>query len=141
MVCKFDFIFLLCCRRLRGTLEELLVFIWSEGPLEFIDASDVLKPFTEYEYKVTAHNSQGSASSSWSSVLTLEAEPKGMDMPTAWPTGAYSILLNWTQPSNPNGLISKYKVLYKQQLRDPTLNSSSVTALTAPVGPLTPQGA
>lgn len=124
------------CRRLRGTLEELLVFIWSEGPLEFIDASDFLKPFTEYEYRVTAHNSQGSTSSTWSSVLTLEAEPDGMDTPTAWPTGAYSILLNWTQPRNPNGLITKYKVLYKQQPRDPTLNSSSITALTVQVGPL-----
>lgn len=128
------------CRRLRGTLEELLVFIWSEGPLEFIDASDFLKPFTEYEYRVTAQNSQGSTSSSWSTVRTLEAEPEGMDMPTAWPTGAYSMLVNWTQPSNPNGLISQYKVLYKQQPRDPTLNSSSITALTVRVGPLNHQG-
>ncbi|GAA6098731.1 usherin [Tachysurus ichikawai] len=119
-------------RRLRGTQEELLVFIWSEGPLEFIDASDFLKPFSEYEYRITAHNSQGSASSSWSFILTLEAQPEGMDLPTAWPTGAYSIFLNWTQPSNPNGIISKYKVVYKQQSRDPTLNSSSVTALTVP---------
>lgn len=130
----------LSCRRLRGTLEELLVFIWSDGPLEFIDASDNLKPFTQYEYRVTAHNSQGSASSSWSSILTLEAEPEDMDLPTAWPTGAYSIFLNWTQPSNPNGVISKYKVIYKQQLRDPTLSSSSITALTVPVGPLPHQG-
>ncbi|KAF7704133.1 hypothetical protein HF521_021205 [Silurus meridionalis] len=117
-------------RRLKGTLEELLVFIWSNGPLEFIDASDFLKPFTEYEYRVTAQNSQGSVSSSWSSVCTLEAEPEGMEMPTARPTGAYSVLLNWTQPRNPNGLIFKYKVLYKQQSRDPTLNSSIITALT-----------
>lgn len=116
------------------------MFIWSEGPLEFTDASDFLKPFTEYEYRVTAQNSQGSASSSWSSVLTLEAEPEGMDLPTAWSMGAYSVLLNWTQPSNPNGLISKYKVLYKQQPRDPTLNSSSIAALTVPVGPLLYQG-
>ncbi|XP_066526697.1 usherin [Hoplias malabaricus] len=117
-------------RRPAGTQEELLVFIWTEGPLEFIDASDSLKPFTEYEYKVITHNSQGSASSPWSSVLTLEAEPQDMDTPTVWPSSAYSILLNWTQPRNPNGFISKYKIVYKKQSRDPTLNSTPFTALT-----------
>uniref|UniRef100_A0A4W4GYM7 Usher syndrome 2A (autosomal recessive, mild) n=1 Tax=Electrophorus electricus TaxID=8005 RepID=A0A4W4GYM7_ELEEL len=119
-------------RRPKGTQEELLVFIWTEGPLEFIDASDSLQPFTEYEYRVTAHNSQGSASSSWSSTLTLEAEPEGMAPPTAWPTGPYSVLLNWTQPSKPNGQISKYRVVYQKESRDPTLNSTMVTALTVP---------
>ncbi|XP_049320201.1 usherin isoform X1 [Astyanax mexicanus] len=119
-------------RRPLGTQEELLVFIWTEGPLEFIDASDSLQPFTEYEYRVTAHNSQGSISSSWASTLTLEAEPQGMGVPIAWPTSAYSVLLNWTEPSKPNGLISKYRIVYQKQPRDPTLNSTPVTALTVP---------
>ncbi|KAL7861387.1 hypothetical protein SRHO_G00128280 [Serrasalmus rhombeus] len=119
-------------RRPVGTQEELLVFIWTEGPLEFIDASDSLQSFTEYEYRVIAHNSQGSASSSWSSTLTLEAEPQGMDTPEVWPSSAYSIMLNWTQPTKPNGLIFKYKIVYQKQSRDPTLNSSPVTALTVP---------
>ncbi|XP_037397596.1 usherin [Pygocentrus nattereri] len=119
-------------RRPVGTQEELLVFIWTEGPLEFIDASDSLQSFTEYEYRVIAHNSQGSASSSWSSTLTLEAEPQGMDTPEVWPSSAYSIMLNWTQPTKPNGLIFKYKTVYQKQSRDPTLNSTPVTALTVP---------
>ncbi|XP_062863133.1 usherin [Trichomycterus rosablanca] len=119
-------------RRPKGTLDELLVFIWSEGPLEFTDASDFLKPFTEYEYRVTARNSQGSTSSSWRSVLTPEAEPQGMDAPTTWATGAYSILVNWTQPGEPNGLISEYKVVYKKRPSDPTLDTSSVIAVTVP---------
>ncbi|XP_065144388.2 usherin [Paramisgurnus dabryanus] len=117
-------------RRPIGTQEELLVFIWTEGPLNFTDASDSLLPFREYEYRVTAHNSKGSASSSWTSVRTLEAQPQGMDPPTARPSGAYSVLLNWTEPSRPNGVISKYKVVYQKIAKDPTFNSTTVTALT-----------
>uniref|UniRef100_A0A671RF78 Usherin-like n=1 Tax=Sinocyclocheilus anshuiensis TaxID=1608454 RepID=A0A671RF78_9TELE len=117
-------------RRPTGTQEELLVFIWTEGPLEFTDASDSLLPFSEYEYRVTADNSKGSAFSSWTSVRTLEAEPQGMDAPSARPASAYSLLLSWTQPSMPNGGISKYRVVYQKLLNDPTFNSTTVTALT-----------
>ncbi|KAK7153113.1 hypothetical protein R3I93_011118 [Phoxinus phoxinus] len=113
-----------------GTQEELLVFIWTEGPLEFIDASDALLPFSEYEYRVTAVNSKGSVSSSWTSVRTLEAEPQGLDAPSAHPASAYSLLLSWTQPNIPNGVIFKYKVVYQKLPNDPTFNSTTVTALT-----------
>lgn len=106
------------------------MFIWTEGPLEFIDASDSLLPFSEYEYRVTAVNSKGSISSSWTSVRTLEAEPQGLDAPSAHPASAYSLLLSWTQPSIPNGVISKYKVVYQKLPNDPTFNSTTVTALT-----------
>ncbi len=117
-------------RQPTGTQEELLVFIWTEGPLEFIDASDSLLPFSEYEYRVTAVNSKGSASSFWTSVRTLEAEPQGMDAPLAHPTSAYSLLLSWSEPNMPNGVISKYKVVYQKLPNDPTFNSTTVTALT-----------
>ncbi|CAB1334997.1 unnamed protein product, partial [Coregonus sp. 'balchen'] len=46
---------------------RLLVFIWSNGPLEFIDASDALQPFRQYKYRDTrpqlpglCHNGGGS---------------------------------------------------------------------------------
>lgn len=106
------------------------MFIWTEGPLELIDASDSLLPFSEYEYRVTAVNSKGSISSSWTSGRTLEAEPQGLDAPSAHPASAYSLLLSWTQPSIPNGVISKYKVVYQKLPNDPTFNSTTVTALT-----------
>ncbi|KAG7465654.1 hypothetical protein MATL_G00155810 [Megalops atlanticus] len=119
-------------RRPAGTREELLVFIWSEGPLEFIDASDALQPFSEYEYRVRALNARGSTNGPWASTLTMEAEPEGMAAPTATPTSAYSVLLDWTQPSLPNGIISQYRVVYQRHQSDPTLNASSITALTLP---------
>lgn len=114
------------------------MFIWTEGPLEFIDASDSLLPFSEYEYRVSADNSKGSASSSWTSVRTLEAEPQGMDAPSARPASAYSLLLSWTQPSMPNGMISNYRVVYQKLPNDPTFNSTTVTALTVLVILLSP---
>ncbi|TRY59653.1 hypothetical protein DNTS_027396, partial [Danionella cerebrum] len=117
-------------RRPIGTQEELLVFIWTEGPLVFTDASDALRPFNEYEYRVTAVNSKGSASSSWASIRTLEAEPQGMHAPTAHPTSGFSLLLSWSLPDLPNGVISIYKVVYQKLPSDPTFNSTTVTALT-----------
>uniref|UniRef100_A0ABM5FBM8 Usherin n=1 Tax=Pogona vitticeps TaxID=103695 RepID=A0ABM5FBM8_9SAUR len=119
-------------RRLVGTQEELLVFIWSEGALEFIDATDVLHPFTEYEYRVRAQNSKGSVDSSWSSTQTLEAPPWGMKAPWAEAVSAYSVLLNWTSPTSPNGAISQYRVIYQEKQNDPTFTPPAVTALTVP---------
>ncbi|KAM3624776.1 uncharacterized protein V6R79_001428 [Siganus canaliculatus] len=117
-------------RRPVGTEEELLVFIWSSGPLEFFDASPTLRPFNYYQYRVRAHNSKGSVLSQWALAQTLQAEPQDMAPPTATPTGAYSAHLTWREPQQPNGLISSYRLLYKKHQQDPTLNSTAVTALT-----------
>ncbi|XP_061735051.1 usherin isoform X2 [Nerophis ophidion] len=112
------------------TEEELLVFIWTSGPLEFFDASPSLQPFTSYRYRVQAYNSKGSTMSHWTQARTLSAAPKDMAPPTATPTGAYAIHLKWSEPIQPNGLISNYKLLYKKRQLDPTLNSPAVIALT-----------
>uniref|UniRef100_A0A667ZN39 Usherin n=1 Tax=Myripristis murdjan TaxID=586833 RepID=A0A667ZN39_9TELE len=117
-------------RRPVGTEEELLVFIWSSGPLEFIDASQALRPFSQFQYRVRAQNSKGSVLSQWASVVTLEAEPEDMAPPTVTPTSAYSVHLKWSEPRHPNGLISHYRLVYKKHQQDPTLNTSVVTALT-----------
>ncbi|XP_045063342.1 usherin [Coregonus clupeaformis] len=119
-------------RRPMGTQEELLVFIWSNGPLEFIDASDALQPFRQYQYRVHAHNSRGSAHSQWASAVTMEAGPEDIAPPIVTPTSAYSVQLNWTQPGQPNGRISQYHLVYRKQHTDPTLNTSTITALTVP---------
>uniref|UniRef100_A0A8D0L665 Usherin n=1 Tax=Sphenodon punctatus TaxID=8508 RepID=A0A8D0L665_SPHPU len=117
-------------RRPIGTQEELLLFIWSEGALQFIDASDALQPYTEYEYRVRAQNSKGSVNSLWSSIQTLQAPPHGMQAPWAQATSAYSMLLNWTHPVSPNGFISQYRVVYQERGSDPTFSIPAVTALT-----------
>ncbi|KAH0622699.1 hypothetical protein JD844_025228 [Phrynosoma platyrhinos] len=120
-------------RRPVGTQKKLLVFIWSEGALEFVDATDVLQPFTAYEYHVRAQNSKGSVDSLWSSTQTLEAPPWGMRAPWAQAVSAYSVLLNWTSPTSPNGPISQYRIVYQERQNDPTFNTPAVTALTVPL--------
>ncbi|XP_013916323.1 PREDICTED: usherin-like [Thamnophis sirtalis] len=117
-------------RRPVGTQEERLVFIWSEGTLEFIDATDALLPFTEYEYRVKAQNSKGSVNSSWSPTQTLEAPPTGLKAPSAQAISAHSLFLNWTSPTSPNGAISQYHIVYQERQNDPTINTQDVTALT-----------
>ncbi|KAK2854220.1 hypothetical protein Q5P01_006881 [Channa striata] len=117
-------------RRPLGTEEELLVFIWSSGPLEFFDASPALRPFSYFQYRVGAHNSKGRVLSPWALVQTLQAEPEDMALPAAVPTGGYSVHLKWREPGQPNGLISHYRLVYKKHQQDPTLNSTAVTALT-----------
>uniref|UniRef100_A0A663LW22 Usherin n=1 Tax=Athene cunicularia TaxID=194338 RepID=A0A663LW22_ATHCN len=117
-------------RRPLGTQEELLLFIWAKGALEFIDASDALQPFTLYEYRVRAQNAVGSVDSLWASTQTLEASPGSMEAPWAQATSAYSVRLNWTQPVSPNGVISLYRVVYQEKRSDPTFSIPAVTALT-----------
>uniref|UniRef100_A0A3B3X6F7 Usher syndrome 2A (autosomal recessive, mild) n=1 Tax=Poecilia mexicana TaxID=48701 RepID=A0A3B3X6F7_9TELE len=117
-------------RRPLGTEEELLVFIWSTGPLEFVDASPALQPFSFFQYKVRAHNSKGSEASQWALAQTLQAKPQELAPPVVRPTGAYSVHLKWREPDQPNGLISHYRLVYMKHQQDPTLNSTSVTALT-----------
>uniref|UniRef100_A0A672FK37 Usher syndrome 2A (autosomal recessive, mild) n=1 Tax=Salarias fasciatus TaxID=181472 RepID=A0A672FK37_SALFA len=117
-------------RRPFGTEEELLVFIWSTGPLDFYDASPSLRPFTYFQYRVRAHNSKGSVLSQWALGQTLEAQPQDMAPPIVTPSGAYSAHLKWSEPGLPNGLISHYRLFYKKHQQDPTLNSTTVTALT-----------
>ncbi|XP_067901794.1 usherin [Heterodontus francisci] len=119
-------------RRPAGTQEELLVFIWSEGALEFIDVSDMLQPYTGYEYRVRALNSRGSVDSLWAFAQTLEAAPQGMAAPSTQATSAFSVLLHWTLPSFPNGVISQYRVVYQEKRNDPTINTTTVTAITMP---------
>ena len=120
-------------RRPTGTEEESLVFVWSEGALEFIDDADTLRPFMLYEYRVRACNSMGSVESLWSSARTLEAPPQDFPAPWAQVTGAHSVLLNWTEPDSPNGIIFQYRVVYQQKTDDPTLNFSVVHAFTVMV--------
>ncbi|KAJ7988957.1 hypothetical protein DPEC_G00314570 [Dallia pectoralis] len=117
-------------RRPVGTQEDLLVFIWSNGPLEFIDASDALRPFSQYQYKVHAHNSQGSTNSKWASAVTMEAGPEEMAPPLVTPTGAFSVQVKWTQPGQPNGRIFQYRLTYRKHQTDPTLQPVTVTGLT-----------
>ncbi|XP_002760562.4 usherin [Callithrix jacchus] len=117
-------------RRPAGIEEESLLFVWSEGALEFTDEGGTLRPFTLYEYRVSARNSRGAVESLWSSTRTLEAPPQDLPAPWAQATSAHSVLLNWTKPESPNGIISHYRVVYQERPDDPAFHSPTVHAFT-----------
>ncbi|KAM5238832.1 usherin [Ctenodactylus gundi] len=120
-------------RRPAGVDDSSVVFVWREGALEFIDNAKSLRPFMLYEYRVSAQNSQGSVDSPWSSAQTLEAPPQALPAPWARATGAHSVFLNWTEPKFPNGLVSKYRVVYQERSEDPASDSCPVVlAFTMP---------
>lgn len=48
-------------------------------------------------------------------------------------TGAYSAYLKWSPPQQPNGVISRHRLVYRKHQKDPTLNSTAVAALTVEV--------
>ncbi|XP_068088985.1 usherin isoform X3 [Hyperolius riggenbachi] len=120
-------------RRLAGGHQEnSTLFTWSGGPLEYTDISNELDPYTEYKYCIIARNSMGSVHSAWSSVRTLEATPEDLKPATARATSAYSMHVNWTGPSRPHGLITKYVIIYGLNAREMTSAALDKSTLTVP---------
>ncbi|KAM5165253.1 usherin [Mantella aurantiaca] len=114
-------------RRLAGHSENTTLFTRLVEILEYTDISDELQPYTAFEYCVTAQNSAGSVESPWSLIRTPEAAPKDIQPPSAKATGAYSLLLSWTAPSTPHGIIMKYAIIYGLASSDPASINSTET--------------
>jgi usherin len=91
----------------------LLVYLASGSVLHFTDYGADLAPFTLYEYRVTAINSQGGISSNWSSIRTLQDTPSGLQKPSVLVVGCCSVSVTWEAPTMPNGVISTYKLSYR----------------------------
>ena len=74
-----------------------------------------LSYWTEYTFRVKACTDSGCALSDAATARTLEAIPEGLDRPKLTPladsSGAHSgVLVQWTPPAKPNGIITKYEV-------------------------------
>ncbi|XP_053568734.1 usherin [Bombina bombina] len=119
-------------RRIAGNENDVLVFTWSAGILEYVDSSNDLQPYTAYEYSVTAQNLMGYVESLWTLIHTLEAAPEYIESPFVHVLSAYSLFVNWTQPGFPNGVIKYYRVIYKVSRGDQTPNHN-IRALTVNV--------
>ena len=96
---------------------ELLQTTASQPPLQIpvpVDINlldiDNLNPYTLYTYTVKARNSAGSVTSIETSVRTQEALPMVFIAPTLANVLARSIILNWEEPTNPNGIIILYSI-------------------------------
>lgn len=71
-----------------------------------------LRPWSQYEFSVRAHNPAGNTSSPWVTVTTRQAPPRGLAPPTmSHLQGQPSqLLVSWTPPSEPNGIIRSYRI-------------------------------
>ena len=92
-----------------------------------------LTPFTSYNYIVEACTNGGCTNSSVVMNTTMEAVPAGFNDPIVSLVQARSLILTWSSPSMPNGVILYYTLSYGNG----TVVSNS-TALAATVTGLSP---
>lgn len=69
-----------------------------------------LLPFTNYSYSLTVCTGGGCTVSDPSSGFTLEDTPTGLATPTAVTISSSEIMVEWAEPTLPNGVIQVYDV-------------------------------
>eukprot|EP00118_Oscarella_pearsei_P005184 m.23504 g.23504 ORF g.23504 m.23504 type:complete len:5054 (+) comp28492_c0_seq1:2267-17428(+) len=89
-----------------------------------------LQAFTEYLYRVRTSNRGGSTVSSWISVHSREAAPSGVPRPTLLYRSGEVVSVSWTYPSQSNGVILQYRLLFHSYHPQSSLGSSPTTAPT-----------
>uniref|UniRef100_S4R7I1 Fibronectin type-III domain-containing protein n=1 Tax=Petromyzon marinus TaxID=7757 RepID=S4R7I1_PETMA len=119
-------------RRDAGARNELVVFVWSEGPLVFTDASPELRPGSAYEYRVRARNRQGETDGPWARGWTREALLGDLELPGVTPHGPYSLHTKWRPPHAPHGTIRQYRLEYGPRGSEKLVPSPEIKALTVP---------
>ena len=113
--------------RRRESQEPVLISVVNGSVYTFINDGIDLKPFTVYQYRITAVNSHGETTSQWTDVRTMEDAPHGLSAPVVSTAGSVSFLVFWQPPSQPNGQIYKYAIEYRA---DGRLNTLYVSAST-----------
>lgn len=106
-----------------GCFETTLVF---SGQALHYQAQN-LNPFTQYGFSITAINSAGNLSTSFTTVTTLQASPTFVDSPVLFVQSATAIMISWLRPVEPNGRITNYNLYQNNSL----INSSTDTMFTA----------
>ena len=75
-----------------------------------------LSPFTSYEFRIVAINGAGEGTSEWELVTTGEARPEGINPITVEMKTAETLVLQWTPPDTPNGVIMEYRLYLDGEL-------------------------
>lgn len=94
--------------------------------LQFIYIVIDLNPFTTYEFQLMACTST-CGSSEFTTAITLEAVPTGQNPPQLLATAHNMVVINWTQPTNPNGIILNYTL--ERRLVDNNISTIIFTGL------------
>lgn len=71
-----------------------------------------LRPWTQYEFSIRAHNPAGHTSSPWVTVTTKQAPPRGLAPPTVrhLKDQPSKVWVSWTPPLEPNGVLQSYRI-------------------------------
>lgn len=69
-----------------------------------------LRPWTQYEFSVRTHNPAGHTRSPWITVTTRQAPPRGLAAPTVRNRHPGEVLVSWTPPLEPNGVLQSYRI-------------------------------
>ena len=93
-------------RKELNAVLTLVVYIGTA--LDHIDTG--LKPYTSYQYKVESRNSAGSVESQWAVARTASGIPQGLSAPSVTVLSGVSVLVSWSPPTTPNGLITGYEI-------------------------------
>ncbi|KAM3930149.1 usherin [Leptodactylus fuscus] len=69
-----------------------------------------LRPFATYHICIKASNSAGTVASFWISIKTLEASPSALNFSVDKTENGRALLLKWSPPMRPNGVLTMYNV-------------------------------
>ena len=111
--------------------------MYTGSALEFTDLDSTLRPFTDYQYMLSAHNSAGDVSTIWVSARTLQAPPSDVRAPVLLETAltSSSIGVMITEPTVLNGLLERYVIYLNGSQVNERLHIKRVCAIRIKVDP------
>ncbi|XP_072050692.1 usherin-like [Amphiura filiformis] len=122
-------------RRRQGTSSVTpVVSVGPNGPLNYMDRSPSIVPYTTYEYRIRVSNPSGSANSLWNDVTTRPAPPGGVAAPTIVILDHKSVNVIWEPPARSNGEIISYTIHMpdpRVHIGNPNITSYTVEGLVA----------
>uniref|UniRef100_UPI00398E6111 usherin-like n=1 Tax=Pristiophorus japonicus TaxID=55135 RepID=UPI00398E6111 len=118
------------------SLDTERVLVYNGSSTLFQDT--VLLPYTEYEYQISSVNSAGKTSSVWSRSRTGQAPPEGLSPPSFPSVYSTSAVVNITPPTQPNGIISLYRLFARSRTRSDDLLLSEGTLTQQTIHELEP---
>ena len=107
----------------NGQIVNYTLYVEDEVVYTGLSTSTVvrdLSPWTSYGFRVSACTQNGCTRSREARATTLEAAPGGVSPPRLTAPVVGQVVVEWTAPSSPNGVISRYE-LYR---RDGNLTDS-----------------
>ena len=96
----------------NGVIQRYVLFLNGQevfSGVGFVFEAQELQPFTQYVFYLMVCTTT-CATSEEIRVTTLEAPPTGQAPPTLIANGNTTVLVDWTTPSAPNGVITRYEV-------------------------------